>query len=103
MEWRGYVLQDSPYVFDAQLLDDTGSLATGNAADMIRIDLDQSTFVPVTDTDDLIAHLAWSGSARKVTDVWVAGKPIVVRGNIQTVDMERALAQVQERARRLAG
>jgi 5-methylthioadenosine/S-adenosylhomocysteine deaminase len=84
-------------------LDDTGSLTTGNAADMIRIDLDQSTFVPVTDTDDLIAHLAWSGSARKITDVWVAGKPIVVRGEIQTVDMERALAQVRERARRLAG
>ena len=83
-------------------LDDAGSLMAGNVADMIRIDLDQSTFVPVTETDDLISHLAWSGSSRKVTDVWVAGNPVVVHGEVQTVDMERAMAQVRERARRLA-
>ncbi len=84
-------------------LHDTGSLIAGNAADMIRLDLAQSTFVPVTSPDELIAHLAWSGSNRLVTDVWVAGKQVVVGGEVQTVDTERARAQVQERARRLAG
>jgi len=84
-------------------LHDTGSLEVGNAADMIRVDLEQSTFVPVTSPDELIAHLAWSGSNRLVTDVWVAGKQVVVGGEVQTVDTERARAQVQERARRLAG
>ena len=70
---------------------------------MIRVDLNQNTFVPVTSPDELIAHLAWSGSNRLVTDVWVAGEQVVVDGKVQTVDTERARAQVQERARRLAG
>ena len=69
---------------------------------MIQIGLDQSTFVPVCRMDKLMAYLAWPGSNRLVTDVWVAGKPVVVGGNLQTVDMERALAQVRERARRIA-
>ena len=84
-------------------LHDTGSLIAGNVADIIRIDLNQSTFVPVTSPDELIAHLAWSGSNRLVTDVWVAGRQVVVDGSVQTVDTERAQAQVQERACRLAG
>ena len=84
-------------------LNDVGSLVSGNAADMIRVDLNQNTFVPVTSPDELIAHLAWSGSNRLVTDVWVAGEQVVVDGKVQTVDTERARAQVQERARRLAG
>tara|TARA_B100000953_G_scaffold261966_1_gene227986 strand:- start:109 stop:1122 length:1014 start_codon:yes stop_codon:yes gene_type:complete len=84
-------------------LDDTGCLIPGNALDMIRIDLDQSTFVPVTDIDELLAHLAWSGSSRKVTDVWVAGEKVVADGEVLTVDTERAVAEVRERALRLAG
>jgi len=83
-------------------LADTGCLSDGYALDMIRIDLDQSTFVPVTDTDELLAHLAWSGSSRKVTDVWIAGEKVVADGEVLTVDTERAVAEVRERAVRLA-
>ncbi|HJL89909.1 MAG TPA: amidohydrolase [Acidimicrobiales bacterium] len=83
-------------------LDDTGFLAPGNALDMIRIDLEQSTFVPMTDTDELLAHLAWSGSSREVTDVWVAGDKVVAGGEVLSIDTERAIAEVRQRALRLA-
>ncbi len=83
-------------------LDDTGCLKSGNALDMIRIDLDHATFAPITEPDELLAHLAWSGSSRRVTDVWVAGEKVVANGEMLTIDMERALAEVGERALRLA-
>ena len=72
------------------------------ALDMIRIDLEQSTFVPMTDTDELLAHLAWSGSSREVTDVWVAGDKVVAGGEVLSIDTERAIAEVRQRALRLA-
>jgi len=83
-------------------LDDTGCLKPGNTLDMIRIDLDHATFVPITEPDELLAHLAWSGSSRRVTDVWVAGEKVVADGEVLTIDMERTLAEVGERALRLA-
>lgn len=83
-------------------LDNVGCLAPGNELDMIRIDLDESTFVPITGSDELLAHLAWSGSSRTVTDVWVAGTQVVANGELLTVDMERAIAEVRSRALRLA-
>ena len=39
------------------------------SADFIRLDLDDPTFVPVTNNDELIAHVAWAGSGRHVTDL----------------------------------
>ena len=69
---------------------------------MIRIDLDHHSFVPVTEPADLLAHLAWAGSDRLVSDVWVAGNQVVAEGRVLTVDEERARAEVQQRAQRLA-
>ena len=43
---------------------DTGVLQIGAKADFIRLELDNPTFVPVTNDDELIAHVAWSGSGR---------------------------------------
>jgi len=83
-------------------LDDVGSLAPGLAADLVRIDLDHPSFTPVTSTDELLAHLVWAGSSRSVTDVWVAGERVVAGGEVLTVDVARARAEVQQRAERLA-
>jgi len=83
-------------------LDNVGRLAEGFVADMIRIDLDHSTFVPVTEPSELLAHLVWAGSDRRVTDVWVAGEPVVVDGRVTNVDEDRARAEVSSRAVRLA-
>ncbi len=83
-------------------LNRVGSLEVGWEADMIRIDTDCSTFTPSTDLNETLAHLVWSGSNRSVTDVWVAGSKVLSEGDLVTIDEERALREVKERAFRLA-
>ncbi|MBC8365582.1 MAG: amidohydrolase [Actinobacteria bacterium] len=83
-------------------LGDVGCLAPGWAADFQRIDLDHHAFVPVTDPSELLAHVAWSGTDRRVSDVWVAGEQVVHDGVVLRVDEEQARAEVQQRAERLA-
>jgi 5-methylthioadenosine/S-adenosylhomocysteine deaminase len=56
----------------------------------------------VTEPSELLAHVAWSGGDRRVSDVWVAGEPVVAGGVVLHVDEERARAEVQQRAERLA-
>ena len=83
-------------------LNRVGSLEVGWEADMIRIDTDCSTFTPSTDLNETLAHLVWSGSSRSVTDVWIAGSKVLSEGDLVTIDEERALREVKERAFRLA-
>ena len=82
--------------------DDSGTLQIGSKADFIRLDLDDPTFVPVTNNDELIAHVAWAGSGRHVTDVWVGGTQVVTQRQLTNFDLEQALQQVQSRGQRLA-
>ena len=82
--------------------DDVGTLAVGAKADFIRLNLDDPTFVPVTNDDELIAHVAWAGSGRHVTDVWVGGTQVVTDGRLPNFDLEQALHEVQSRGKRLA-
>ena len=82
--------------------DDSGTLQIGSKADFIRLDLDDPTFVPVTNNDELIAHVAWAGSGRHVTDVWVGGAQVVAQRQLTNFDLEQALQQVQSRGQRLA-
>ncbi|MDH3753096.1 MAG: amidohydrolase [Acidimicrobiia bacterium] len=83
-------------------LADVGRLASGMRADIIRLDLDDPAFVPTIDADDLVTHLVWSASGRHVTDVWVDGRRVVSGGESLTIDVARAAAEVNQRARRLA-
>jgi 5-methylthioadenosine/S-adenosylhomocysteine deaminase len=78
----------------------TGCLAPGRPADLVRLELDDSRFVP--GDAELLAHLVWSASSRLVTDVWVAGRRVVDAGVCRTVDGAEARRQVRTRARRLA-
>ena len=81
---------------------DVGVLEPGRWADMIRLDIDDVAFVPVTSPQELIAHVAWSGGSRHVTDVWVGGERVVAGRVCLTVDEARARYEVQHRAQRLA-
>lgn len=81
---------------------DIGALETGRYADMVVIRTDHPTFVPVSSSADLTAHLLWAADARLVTDVWVGGRHVVSDGQCRTIDEERARAEVQRRALRLA-
>ena len=82
-------------------LDGVGSLQAGWAADMIRVETNFSSFVPSTDLNETLAHLVWSGSNKKVTDVWIAGSKVLSDGELLTIDEERALEEVKGRAFRL--
>ena len=82
-------------------LDQVGSLEAGWEADMIRIDTNYSTFTPSTDLNETLAHLVWSGASREVTDVWVGGSKVLSGGELVTIDEEKALREVKERAFRL--
>jgi len=84
-------------------LPDIGSLAIGCRADMVNMNLGRSTFHPVVEPSDLLTHLVWSGSPADVRHVWVGGNQVVDDGAVLTVDVEQALAEVEARARRLAG
>ena len=79
-------------------LPDVGHLTVGAHADVIRVDLDHPVFTP---GEDLLSHLAFAGSGRYVTDVWVAGEQVVRDGRIETVDRDQALAELAVRGRRL--
>jgi 5-methylthioadenosine/S-adenosylhomocysteine deaminase len=57
----------------------------------------------VVEPSDLLTHLVWSGSPADVRHVWVGGNQVVDDGAVLTVDVEQALAEVEARARRLAG
>ena len=81
---------------------DLGVLAAGNAADFVHVRTDDAAFVPRVAERDLVSHLVWAGTSRHVADVWVAGEQVVADGACTTVDEERARAEVQERAVRLA-
>ncbi len=85
----------------AVLLPDVGHLESGTWADIIRIDLDHPAFVPAL-ADDLFTHLVFAGGSRHVTDVWVAGQPVVTDRQITTVDLDEALHECRQRGARLA-
>ncbi len=80
-------------------LDDVGHLTVGAWADVIRVDTDQPAFAPGL---DMLSHLVFAGSSRFVTDVWVAGAQLVSAGELTTVDVDRCMAEVVGRGRRLA-
>ncbi len=80
---------------------DLGVLAPGSRADMMAVRLDDPVFVPLLEDAQMTEHLVWSASSRLVTDVWVAGVPVVASGRCLTVDVERARHEVEARARRL--
>jgi len=82
--------------------DDLGVLAPDKAADFVHVRTDDAAFVPRVEERDLVSHLVWAGTSRHVADVWVAGVQVVEDGRCTTVDVERARAEVQERATRVA-
>ena len=79
----------------------TGSLQAGRLADLVRLDLDDSSFIPALDPDDLLSHLVWAAPSRLVTDVWVGGRQVVAAGRCVTVDGTAARDEVAQRSRRL--
>ncbi|MFK4105114.1 amidohydrolase family protein [Streptomyces sp. NPDC019531] len=72
---------------------DIGALRPGNWADLIHVSVDGPHFATGLDVEDghLLANLMWAAGSRAVTDVWVAGEPVVENG--ETVRVDRVAAQ----------
>lgn len=82
-------------------LDDVGELRTGFRADIVRIDLDDPAFAPALE-QDLLTTLAFAGTGRHVSDVWVDGDRVVANHRCVHIDVAEAIDQVRTRGARLA-
>ena len=83
--------------------DGLGRLAPGCWADMMALSADEPALHPViTDEDDPVSRIVWSGSPGAISGVWVAGRKVVEHGQVLTMDMAEAVADAETRARRLA-
>ena len=78
----------------------TGSLQKGKAADMICIDLDTPSCLPVLNA---LSTLVYSASRDQVTDVWVAGKPLYQDGNFNNCDTSDILQRARSWGQRING
>ncbi len=66
-----------------------GSLVPGKAADLVAVDLGGITTQPVYNP---VSHLVYATGRHQVTDVWVAGRPVLRARALRTLD-EIDLAQ----------
>ncbi len=70
----------------AQVLDmdqEIGSIEPGKSADLIAVDLDHVTTLPVHHPDAQLIH---TSASSRVSHVWVAGRALVERGELLSMD-----------------
>jgi cytosine/adenosine deaminase-related metal-dependent hydrolase len=70
---------------------DIGKLAAGCKADFSLVDLAHPAMQPARDP---LKSLVFSALERPITDVYVAGKPVVRDGKVLTIDLEANLAEL---------
>ena len=72
---------------------ETGTIAPGQLADLVAVDLDDPSLHPRT---DLLASVVYAMSARAITDVWVHGRRVVENRWLVTVDQAALMARVRD-------
>ncbi len=75
-----------------------GSLQAGAPADFQLVDISGPRYYP---RHSLLAHIVYSSHAGDVTDVFVAGRPLLRKRQFMTLDKEKILAQAQSIAKKL--
>jgi 5-methylthioadenosine/S-adenosylhomocysteine deaminase len=80
--------------------DANGSILPGKSADLCAINLRCIHAQPVYDP---VTSLAAAGSRSDVTDVWVAGRHLIVDGKLPGFDVDRVIARATSWADRIAG
>ena len=78
------------------MADRIGSLEAGKQADIVVHDTSGPQWI--TPSTDPVLQLMWASDGRSVSDVLVAGRPVVRAGRCTTVDV--ATLRVEARARR---
>lgn len=71
----------------------TGSLEVGKAADIIAIDLSHPNTQPLYHP---ISQIAYAANSRQVTDVWVAGRQLLNKGEFTTLDAQAILFKAEQ-------
>jgi 5-methylthioadenosine/S-adenosylhomocysteine deaminase len=64
----------------------------GKAADLVAVDLSDVGTTPV---HNVISHLVYVVGRHQVSDVWVAGQPVVQNGQVTTLDVAAILEKAQ--------
>lgn len=70
-----------------------GSIEIGKSADLIAVDLSAFNTQPVYNP---ISQIVYAASSKQVSDVWVAGRRIVEKGELKTLDREKILAKAKK-------
>jgi 5-methylthioadenosine/S-adenosylhomocysteine deaminase len=68
--------------------DRTGSIVPGKAADLVAVDLSPASTQPVYNP---ISKIVYTAARDQVSDVWVAGRRLLNRGQLTTLDEQRIL------------
>ncbi len=79
--------------------EDVGILKPGYQADFLLVSLRKPHLVPA---HSVISNLVYSARSADVEGVFVAGRPLMLNGQLLTIDEEKAMAEVAARAHRLA-
>ena len=77
----------------------SGCLAPGRWADFACMDLTGPLVEPV---HDLFAAVLHTGGRGRITDTWVAGRPLVTNGHLTRLDVAGLVARVRDTAPRVA-
>ena len=72
---------------------ETGTIAPGQLADLVAVDLEDPSLHP---RHDLLKSVVYAMSARAVTDVWVHGRRVVADRRLTAVDQATLMARVRE-------
>jgi 5-methylthioadenosine/S-adenosylhomocysteine deaminase len=75
-----------------------GSLETGKSADFIAVDLSAPNTQPVY---NVLSQLAYAAGREQVSEVYVAGRPLLRDGRLTTIDQAAALERAAEWRRKI--
>ncbi|MGH8503048.1 MAG: TRZ/ATZ family hydrolase [Gammaproteobacteria bacterium] len=76
----------------------TGSLVAGKSADIVAVELDDIEATPLYDP---ISQLVYATGRHQVTDVWVAGKPVLENRRLTQLDQAELRARAREWSTRI--
>ncbi len=80
--------------------DITGSIEVGKQADLVAVDFDKPELQPVFNP---VSHLIYSANRADVNHVWVAGRQVVEKGELLTLDKRELVANAKQWAAKMAG
>jgi 5-methylthioadenosine/S-adenosylhomocysteine deaminase len=78
--------------------DRVGSIQPGLRADVVLLDFQQAHLFP---RHDVVSHLVYAARAGDVRTVFVNGRPLMLDGQLKTLDETEIFRQVSSRLKRL--